>query len=37
MDSMENMTQFSLIVIGSVMGLYLLFSTLWYVRKPNPN
>ena len=33
-DSMENMSEFSLIVIASVMGLYFLFSTLWYLRKP---
>ena len=34
-DAMENMSEFDLIAIASIMGLYLFFSTLWYVRKPN--
>ena len=34
-DAMENMSEFTLIAIASIMGLYLLFSTLWYLRKPN--
>jgi len=34
-DEMEKMSEFTLIAIASIMGLYLLFSTLWYLRKPN--
>lgn len=33
LDSMENMSEFSLIVLAVVMGIFLLFSTLWYWRK----
>ncbi|WP_409342581.1 type II CAAX prenyl endopeptidase Rce1 family protein [Paenibacillus sp. MBLB4367] len=34
LDSMENMSEFTLIVLAAVMGLYLIFSTLFYWRKP---
>jgi len=33
LDSMENMSEFSLIALAIVMGIFLLFSTLWYWRK----
>jgi membrane protease YdiL (CAAX protease family) len=35
LDSMEKMSEFNLIALAAIMGLYLLFSTLWYLRKPN--
>lgn len=34
LDSIENMSDFTLILLAAVMGLYLIFSTLWYWRKP---
>ncbi|CAN7613889.1 hypothetical protein [Paenibacillus sp. LjRoot56] len=34
LDSMENMSEFTLVLLAAVMALYLIVSTLWYWRKP---